>query len=111
NGYAKVSKKGKTISDWNVEDFAKLSKPMRLHEWQVALDAYVPTTYRKPFGAWKTTHRLPWYVDYNKVKHDREIEFRRATLGNLVDAMSAVYVLLMAQFFQYGEYGSGLTGP
>ncbi len=45
---------------------------------------------------------LRWYNAYNAVKHDRETEFAKATLGNLIEAMGAVFVLVMAQFGQFG---------
>ena len=39
------------------------------------------------------------------MKHDREIEFERATMGNMVEAMCAVYIIVYAQFGQFGLRG------
>jgi hypothetical protein len=62
----------------------------------------------RPFQAWANgTGQLPWYADYNAIKHDREAEFRRATLKSLVNAMGAVYVLVVAQFGQFGHHTWG----
>ena len=38
------------------------------------------------------------------MKHDREHEFKRATLENMVNAMAAICVLIGAQFGQFGDY-------
>ena len=51
------------------------------------------------------TTDLSWYADYNAVKHNREEEFERANLLCAFQALSAVAVMLVAQF---GPYGLGV---
>ena len=54
-----------------------------------------------PFAGWDTTNStqsLSWYAAYNGVKHNREFEFGKATLGNAFAAIAACAVLLVAQF-------------
>lgn len=41
---------------------------------------------------------MKWYQDYNSVKHDRDNKFKLASLNNLVKAISAVRIILYAQY-------------
>ena len=53
-----------------------------------------------PFRGWDTgkpTESLSWYADYNLTKHDRELGLHMATLGNLIMAVAAIYIMLAAQ--------------
>ena len=38
------------------------------------------------------------YAAYNEVKHDREVNFKRATLRHAIEAVAACVVMLAAQF-------------
>ncbi len=54
-----------------------------------------------PFVGWSNanpTQTLPWYEDYNAVKHDREGALHMATLSNVLQAMAAVAIMGWAQF-------------
>jgi hypothetical protein len=52
-----------------------------------------------PFKEWRRgTHSLSWYQDYNSVKHDRLANFNLAKFANVLKAISAVFVILFAQF-------------
>jgi len=61
-----------------------------------------------PFHEWGTGTKLTWYAAYNKAKHDRHNEFSRANLGNLLLSITALIVLLRAQFFD-GVFSSEAT--
>lgn len=55
----------------------------------------------EPFSQWnkvQPTQSLPWYDAYNKVKHDREGNFRLAQLSHALHAVAGVFVLTIAQF-------------
>ena len=39
-----------------------------------------------------------WFADYHAVKHDRESEFKRATLANAFHAVSACAIMMAAQY-------------
>ncbi len=99
NKYTKKTKSTKH-TDWNVNDYRKLAGPMRLHEYCVQLVRYRTLPPMTPFSAWApgSSGPLAWYVAYNEVKHDREINFEKATLGHLIEALCGVYVLVLAQF-------------
>ena len=94
NGY---SKKGR----WNISDYAKIELACKLS----AFEAEVPIwrgshATRQPFLAWdgKRKASLPWYQDYNRVKHARFTDFERATLANVLDAVAGACIVLFAQF-------------
>ena len=80
------------------DDYAKLLAAMKLNEYQVELTWYPWIGTVSPFEAWATNGSLPWYRDYNKVKHDRITNFGRATLSNAMDAVAGCFVMLCAQY-------------
>lgn len=54
----------------------------------------------KPWENWnQTTNRNPvWWSDYNKVKHQRDSYFSRATLKNTLNALGALLVLVYCHY-------------
>ncbi|MEL1245493.1 hypothetical protein AAEO56_14560 [Flavobacterium sp. DGU11] len=50
------------------------------------------------FLEWKTKQTLSWYQAYNNSKHDRLNNFEDANLKSLIDAYSALCILLSSQF-------------
>ena len=96
--------------NWNMPgDYQKVGRALRLADYKVKLRGHPALPALQPFAAWATgtSAPLPWYADYNKVKHDRLLKFRRATLENMIDAMAAVHILVCAQFGQFGRWYSG----
>jgi len=84
-----------------MNDYVNLAKPMRLREWIVAMPLYPDWPRIQPFASWdetKPTQSLPWYDAYNQTKHDGETKLHLASLANTVDAVAAVFILLLAQF-------------
>ena len=94
NGY---SKKG----DWNITDYGKIDLACKLSAFEVEVPVWRGShAGRQPFIAWKGNPlaSLPWYQDYNRVKHARFTDFERATLANVLDAVAGVFIILFAQF-------------
>lgn len=88
-------------SHLNTNDYVKLLGPMRLADFEVEFVMYPDLPAVTPFGSWKPsnpTTSISWYDAYNKTKHDRESNFGRATLISAIQAVSAVAVMLCAQF-------------
>ena len=86
---------------YSTADYVRLLKPMRLDEYAVAFPSqpWLPSV--TPFAHWdadRPTASLDWYDAYNAVKHNREHDFARASLRHAFSAVSAVIVLLAAQF-------------
>jgi hypothetical protein len=107
--YPEVTKKG-TPRRWNVDDYRKLALPMRLHECEARLFRRRDLPPFKPFEPWGTPDgKLPWYEADHATRHDREMEFRQANLGNLIQAVAAVDVLVSAQFGRNTLVGAAIT--
>lgn len=89
-------------------DYVKLVDIMRLRDFAVSFPDFPDLDPIRPFDGWglgeNPTIDLPWYADYNAVKHNREEEFERANLLCAFQALSAVAVMLVAQ---YGPWGLG----
>jgi hypothetical protein len=88
----------------------RLLPAMKLDAYRVKLMRYPRLTEVVPFYGWSNaqpTQSLDWYDVYNKVKHDREMNFKEATLGNAIIAVAACVVMLAAQFGYetLGDYG------
>ncbi|WP_146125643.1 hypothetical protein [Burkholderia ambifaria] len=82
-------------------DYIKIKEPLRLDEWSVVLSDYPDTESFSPFREWNATsptQSLRWYNAYNAVKHNRELEFEKATLEHLLNAMAALHIMQVAQW-------------
>lgn len=90
--------------DLAMGDYFRLAGPMRLAAWQGTPRRYPELGWIRPFRKWggSVFSPLPWYSAYNATKHDREIAFSEGTLGNVIEALVAVYVLVVAQYGQFG---------
>jgi hypothetical protein len=86
----------------NTKDYVKLSPAMKLGEYAIGLSFYPWLPPMRPFENWAPsatpTKDLKWYDAYNAVKHDRETQFEFSTLENALLAVSAVVVMMAAQF-------------
>jgi len=94
NGYNE--KKSYTTSD-----YIKCKDILKLDSFEVGLLQYPKLKRFKPFYGWnseKPTQSLPWYCAYNSVKHNRNDSITHANLGHLLDAISAIHVLLESQY-------------
>ena len=84
-------------------DYVKLSLPMNLGEYRVALPWYPWLDPIAPFEKWVPTKRgekqlLPWYDAYNDIKHDREKNFAEAKLIHAIKSVTGCFVMLCAQY-------------
>lgn len=83
----------------NVTDYLHLEKACRLSEYRITVPTWVGTSSPlQPYKGWRSSHSLSWYQDYNSVKHDRSANFHLANLENVLNAVSAVLIILFAQF-------------
>jgi len=112
NGYEASS--GRPPKEWTTNDYVKLLEAMRLDEYELALFAHPDCPSFRPFAGWSVaapTKSLDWYAAYHTVKHNRETLFDQATLGRMLHAMGAVFVLVLAQFGAFGTEGTDLVTP
>ena len=92
---------GKPKDHFTRKDYVKISAPLKLNEYQVALPLYPQLRPLSPFATWhdqRSRKSLAWYDAYNAVKHDRENKFSQARLQYAIDAVVACAVMLKAQY-------------
>jgi len=101
NIYNPTDKKGTPISEnrWNMQHYKKVNHTHHLSSYKV----YVPIwdgerSVFEPFKQWATCSELFWYQAYNKSKHDRKQEFKKANFENLLNSVAGLLVLLSSQF-------------
>ncbi|MFA5348977.1 MAG: hypothetical protein WC309_01235 [Candidatus Paceibacterota bacterium] len=104
NGYKKTDKNGKTIDDnkWNIEDYKLLEPILKLSDYKVSINFWNGGRGGEygPFNnlANGKTNKLVWYMDYNQVKHNRAERFNLANLGNVIDSLCGLFVVLFSQY-------------
>jgi hypothetical protein len=92
NGY----KKNKTT----INDYKSINKTHLLSSYEVKIPYWKGDGSKiRPFECWKDESKLEWYQLYNDLKHNRQKEFEKATLGNLVKAICGLVVVLSSQFY------------
>jgi hypothetical protein len=83
-------------------DYVKVASAMRLREFAVRFPRYPWLNSICPFEGWglsgRPTRELEWFTAYHAVKHDRERQFERATLGAAFSAVTACAVMMLAQY-------------
>jgi hypothetical protein len=53
-----------------------------------------------PWDAWARGEKLEWWRAYNEVKHERSKHYGKATLGNTLDSVAALFSLLLYYYRQ-----------
>jgi hypothetical protein len=97
NGYKKALNR-----DLNINDYKKIEQATKLSQYQIKLNIWYPSSkIFSPLKPWGKGLSLKWYKDYNEVKHHRSDNFEKASLINVVNAISAVWAVLYAQFSYY----------
>jgi hypothetical protein len=93
NGYQKNG-------NLNMSDYFKINAASKLHEYTVSLTVWSPAKKDlSPFGEWANEkNSLSWYQAYNLVKHDRNRNFPKASLENLLNCVAGLLAILFSQF-------------
>ena len=100
-GILKVNNVSAPDDRYTTNHYVRLQKAMQLDVYEVALNRYPKLGEICPFRGWnagQATRSLNWYDACNKVKHDREGNFKEATLKNAICAVAACVVMLGAQY-------------
>ncbi len=85
----------------NIIRYSDLNGPMRLDEYEILCYGFnhPPFCPFTSFAESNRSQRSPaWYRAYNDVKHHRSSMFECANLGNVIQAVGAIHVLLVSQF-------------
>ncbi len=89
---------------FTTQDYVRLSDPLHLSDFVLSSKAYPHIGTIHPFGGWKgegATSSIPWYEAYNHTKHDRQLNFDKATLKSCIDAVCANIVLFCVRYSPY----------
>jgi hypothetical protein len=95
------------VSRMNTQDYVNLLEPLQLSEYNVKFEFYPDLYEIRPFENWSSdspTQSIPWYDAYNKTKHNREQELSSASLMYAIESISALLILLQAQFGPYHDF-------
>lgn len=91
----------KEICGFNQEDFKKISmyyeKIMKDPFFKNIMDEETIYIYKKinikPFNQWDEENSPQWWKSYNDVKHERVAKYKKGNLKNVLNALSALYIL------------------
>ena len=106
NFKAILSANGIDVKRSSMKDYQKIEESSKLSEYTIILPNWrmdsKPVEKRlTPFIIFTSKKTCNWYSEYNQVKHNRECNFKYANLGNCINAVAAILVLLYSQFGRY----------
>jgi hypothetical protein len=99
--FLEENKYGWKPENHGTKDYVTCRDIFRLNEYAVELEFYPDLGPFKPFHGWddsKSTQSLDWYAAYNGVKHNRGLNFERASLKQLIESLAAIHILLECQY-------------
>lgn len=88
---------------YRTKDYVRLKDELKLGDYEIKFTYYPELSSFSPFSNWKEenpTGSLDWFSNYNAIKHDRDNEFEKSRLVDLISSISACYIIILAQ---YGE--------
>jgi len=88
-------------NSYKTQDYIKCKKILKLDSFEAQLNQYPNLGVFKPFVNWNSsspTKSIPWYDAYNSVKHNRGDNIAQANLEHLLNAVSAIHILLESQY-------------
>ena len=61
----------------------------------VSMNVFIPdyNIELNPFSGWTSTRNPQWWIDYNQVKHNRDNSFNKASLENVLNIVSALFLI------------------
>jgi hypothetical protein len=95
-----------------ITDYVAIAPILELHRQRAIASFWRPVSVTlAPFEQWTPANvSLPWYQGYNAVKHNRNVEFFQATLGNVREATCSVFII-MARLGFLEVIGSRMNAP
>ena len=83
----------------NINHYRKIitAKYSHFHKMEVFLPRYAITL--TPWEAWKGTANPEWWTSYNDVKHERHLNFRKANLWNVLNAVAGLFVMVTYLYY------------
>jgi len=66
----------------------------------------------KPWSSWNEANGVPiWWTAYNKIKHHRDTEYDSANLRNALNAVGALFVMVLYLYKEKSEEGELYPPP
>ncbi|HQO79312.1 MAG TPA: hypothetical protein PLG17_12475 [Thermodesulfobacteriota bacterium] len=66
----------------------------------------------KPWDNWNRPRGVPlWWTAYNKIKHQRHVEYPRANLKNVLNAVAGLFVACLYLYKDKAELGELIPSP
>lgn len=66
----------------------------------------------QPWSNWNQANGVPlWWTAYNKIKHNRDTEYHRANLKNVLDAVAGLFVVCVYLYKEKAELGELVPSP
>lgn len=109
NGYSKKIKKNGEQTPMNMSDYNKLEVTHMLSSYKVNIPHWRGQYgIRTPFSCWSNPSKPnpKWYNAYHETKHNRVAGFENANFENIIDAVSALLIILSSQFYTH-DFSSG----
>lgn len=87
----------------NIEQYRGIIHPLRpgLATASTSLPRFGITL--TPWSNWQQTRTPDWWADHNRVKHQRSEHFRSAHLKNVLNAVSALFLLLIMYYREQAD--------
>lgn len=64
-----------------------------------------------PWKNWKSGKSPDWWQDYNSVKHNRNINYEKANLSNVLNSIAALFILLLYYYQEEADNGMLFPNP
>jgi len=85
--------------NWNMDDYKLINFSHRLSSYDARIPGWHGKKFlRTPFINWSHNKPLKWYQAYNKSKHDRQNNFKKAKFKHLIDAVCGLAIVITSQF-------------
>lgn len=93
----------------NIEQYREIlsSRISKLNKMKIRIPRYNLET--EPWDNWQRNNTPNWWHSYNKVKHQRDKYFHKATLQHTVAAIAGLFVAVLYLYKE--EAGNGLLTP
>lgn len=89
-------------NNWDMSDYKKVNESHKLSQYKVKIPIWDgDNSIRTPFIVLNNNKSPNWWKAYNNSKHNRHTKFKEASFSNLLDAISALVVLISAQFLSF----------
>lgn len=90
--------------NYKTTDYIQILNRVSLQKYSISFIDCMNPYVCKPFENWDSTQptkSLKWYDAYNKVKHNKNQNYDKATLENCLNAVAAVIILFSVRYSPY----------